>query len=398
MFRVRSRLRLPTAALAHRPQYAIPRAFYATNSPTSTLPPLPPLSEWRKHFPLTKHIHSKDRISLYNANTAAKIVSAMGLDSGEPKTIIEAYPGPGVLTRALLELPPKYVKKIIVLEAIECYHKALTDLAKADDRVTVIKRTGYDWSSYDHIYEAGLLDDVPTVPWSNELHPNLRFVSHLPLSGHGEQLLSQFIHAIPERSWLFRYGRMPMHILVAEWMLERLSAEPGTTNRCKLSVFAQAVADIDPTIPAEETSPYSDNFFPVPSAIMEKKRDASQSLRSRVPGHPFLALSIIPKADSHIQKENLQEYDFILRNLFIQKSTALGKALPALASGAGILVSKIAGPDVPADKQVDIKLPIRKLSVDHFARVVDAFKEWPFAPKDLLLPTPPARANRNLGA
>ena len=46
--------------------------------------------------------------------------------------------------------------------------------------------------------------------------PNLHFVSHLPQTIHGEQLIAQLFRSIPERSWLFKYGRVPMSILMSD--------------------------------------------------------------------------------------------------------------------------------------------------------------------------------------
>lgn len=45
--------------------------------------------------------------------------------------------------------------------------------------------------------------------------PNLHFVAHLPSNIKGEQLLAQLFRCIPERSWLFQYGRVPMSILMS---------------------------------------------------------------------------------------------------------------------------------------------------------------------------------------
>ena len=100
----------------------------------STLPELPPLSEWSKLFPST--VQTRDRVSFYNPKTAEALVKAFGIGANPdspPHVIIEAYPGippkkcldnkhsnalqgPGLLTRTMLQLPPERVKKIIVLE------------------------------------------------------------------------------------------------------------------------------------------------------------------------------------------------------------------------------------------------------------------------------------------
>jgi hypothetical protein len=48
------------------------------------------------------------------------------------------------------------------------------------------------------------------------VHPKLHLVSRIPQTVSGEQLVAQLFHCIPEKSWLFRYGRIPMSFLLAD--------------------------------------------------------------------------------------------------------------------------------------------------------------------------------------
>lgn len=50
------------------------------------------------------------------------------------------------------------------------------------------------------------------------VHPELHFVTHIPQTTQGEQLVAQLFRCIPENSWLFRYGRIPMSFLLADWV------------------------------------------------------------------------------------------------------------------------------------------------------------------------------------
>jgi transcription factor 1 len=36
----------------------------------------------------------------------------------------------------------------------------------------------------------------------------------------GEQLIAQLFRGIPEKSWLFKYGRVPMSFLLNKWVLD----------------------------------------------------------------------------------------------------------------------------------------------------------------------------------
>lgn len=107
-------------------------------------------------------------------------------------------------------------------------------LAQADPRVRVVSRNGLSWDTYSYLTETGDLD-VDITPWENctfctcfkpgekaftpvLVHPELHFVSHIPQTVHGEQLVAQLFRCIPEKSWLFKYGRIPISFVLADWV------------------------------------------------------------------------------------------------------------------------------------------------------------------------------------
>ena len=50
------------------------------------------------------------------------------------------------------------------------------------------------------------------------VHPSLQFISHIPHSITGEQLMNQFLRCIPDKTWLFKYGRVPLNLIMGEWV------------------------------------------------------------------------------------------------------------------------------------------------------------------------------------
>jgi hypothetical protein len=54
--------------------------------------------------------------------------------------------------------------------------------------------------------------------YTHSVHPELHFVTHIPQTVHGEQLVAQLFRCIPEKSWLFKYGRIPMSFILADWV------------------------------------------------------------------------------------------------------------------------------------------------------------------------------------
>lgn len=54
--------------------------------------------------------------------------------------------------------------------------------------------------------------------YTYSVHPELHFVTHIPQTVYGEQLVAQLFRCIPEKSWLFKYGRIPMSFILANWV------------------------------------------------------------------------------------------------------------------------------------------------------------------------------------
>lgn len=111
--------------------------------------------------------------------------------------------GAGVLTRALLHLPPSRLKKLIVLEDEPKYVEVLKEcptpssparaaltftqaLEAHDDRLQVVPRSAYSWDTYAHLASSGVLDDVEVSPWEEECKFSSWFSSfansHFPLA------------------------------------------------------------------------------------------------------------------------------------------------------------------------------------------------------------------------
>ncbi|KAI0689271.1 hypothetical protein C8T65DRAFT_109565, partial [Cerioporus squamosus] len=141
------------------------RAF---SSPAASLPPLPLPEEWRTTFPWTT-LTRRDRAFVKDPDTARTLARAF-LQSTNSKNdrgrvVVEAFPGPGALSRAMLELPSSSLRKLIILEDDELFLKHLKPLEEADPRVTVVPMSGHSWDTYTHLEEQGLLKDVASTPW-----------------------------------------------------------------------------------------------------------------------------------------------------------------------------------------------------------------------------------------
>ncbi|KAH9855169.1 S-adenosyl-L-methionine-dependent methyltransferase [Lenzites betulinus] len=374
----------------------------------SAIPELPPPKQWQTKFPINNTLR-RERAVLKDPDTARSVarsfLSQAKSDNGG-KIVIEAFPGeptrPGALSRAMLELPSSDLRKLIILEEDEQYLAALKPLEEADPRVRVIPVSGHNWDSYNHIQELGLLEGVQSQPWdgprtSCSLHenplykhagtngsllplaPNLHFVAHLPINVKGEQLVAQLFRCIPERSWLFQYGRVPMSLILTEYLWSRLNAQPRSLRRSKLAVIGEATADFQETTDSTELAPYADRFHPIPPASA-----ASRAVSKKV-GQPMHAITAIPYADQVIQRGDIDKWDYCLRRLFVLKTIPLKTALNSLAPGASTLVKTLTSTSLPLDQRVKLTKCARDMTIVDWTLLVRAFNNWPFRPENLMI-------------
>ncbi|KAI0665348.1 S-adenosyl-L-methionine-dependent methyltransferase [Trametes maxima] len=350
---------------------AAPRAYMTKPSPSS-IPPLPPTSQWRRAFP-TLNTLRRDR-AVWNPDSARRVVrSFLPL----PRTIM-AENCPGALSRAMLELPSSNLRKLIILEDNEVYLSALKPLEDADSRVTVLPMSGHNWDSYSHIEEHGLLEDVRTQPWEGD-SPNLHFVAHLPLNVKGEQLVAQLFCCIPERSWLFQYGRVPMSIILSDYVWGWLTIPPKSPRHCKLAAIAEGTAEIEEATDPESLKPYGDHFFPIPIAAPSGKFTAKKV------GQPMHTFKATPYAEQVIRRGDTDKWDYCLRRLFVLKNTPLENAMNSLAPGATSLLKDLKDPRLPLRQHVKTTKPPRDMTLADWALLLPTFNNWPFRPEDLMI-------------
>ena len=152
-----------------------------------------------------------------------------------------------------MTLPPSKLKKLIILEDHEpyleylrvCFHRLwcifiveMFRLSLLPERILVSRLYLRVASTGTHIpicWKAEILMSIlplgkivrflsPLNPKMACLllyyavHPELHFVTHIPQTILGEQLVAQLFRCIPEKSWMFKYGRVPMSFILADWV------------------------------------------------------------------------------------------------------------------------------------------------------------------------------------
>ncbi|KAF9482258.1 S-adenosyl-L-methionine-dependent methyltransferase [Pholiota conissans] len=330
---------------------------------------LPPDNQWSYFFPYMKE--TQYRSTIRNPETARMVAEALVPSGSRDKIIIEAYPGAGLLTRALLALPKRRIKKLIVIEDAIKFIPFLKPLEGLDSRVKVITKAGKQWTTYADMENDGDLDEVSTSSW-DEPNNQLQFIMQVALDTHGEQLIAQLLRAMPDRQWLFKYGRIPMNLVLTERMWERIKAPADTLARCKVSVMGQAVATFQENVPPEALQPHGDHFFPYRAGAIPLSE---------------VVVTITPRANSVIPPGDLDLWDYCLRKLFVMRATPLEKCIGGLGPGAKNILPKLTDPSLPEDQRVDIEKSPRRLDIREWALIINAFKNWPFRPTDLSIET-----------
>jgi transcription factor 1 len=184
-----------------------------------------------------------------------------------------------------------------------------------------------------------------------------------------------------------------------------------------LSVIAEASSHSFLSPPPEQLLLYLDHFHPgnvrigLPSALR-----APRSTNKRR-GSPFVAVNIVPhdqqvclmyeysclRAEFRrpgiqvIDKGTLDQWDYVLRRLFVLKSTPLRKAIGSLAPGAEVLLDMLTDKELPTEERVDIRLKVKHLTLSDWALIVRAFDAWPFAPSVRIVTSIPSRDLNSLG-
>ncbi|KJA20076.1 hypothetical protein HYPSUDRAFT_43714 [Hypholoma sublateritium FD-334 SS-4] len=344
-----------------------PQAVKMTAASVSLLE-LPPAEQWHHYFPARKDWSYRTTIS--NPESARKLAESFVPEGSRDKVVIEANPGPGLLSRALLALPKERIKKLILLEDSDIFLPALLPLQEADPRVVVLQKAGKQWSTYDDLRDAGILDTVKPIPWEQE-HDQFQFIMSIPTDIHGEQLVAQLMRAVPDRQWLFQYGRIPMNLIMTTRMWERVSAPVGSGPRCKVSAMAEAVAEFHECLPPRALQPHWEHFFPTRF------------------GQPLTvtmtACTIVPMAEQMIPPGDLDLWDYCLRKLFVLRATPLSESMLTLGSGGRNLIPKMTDPSLPAEQRVDVSRSPRTLEMREWQILVNTFKKWPFRPMDLTM-------------
>jgi 16S rRNA (adenine1518-N6/adenine1519-N6)-dimethyltransferase len=166
---------------------------------------------------------------LLDLNVTRKIARLAGPLEG--RAVIEVGPGPGGLTRALVEAGAR----VIAVEKDRRFLPLLQDLAEASGALTVVEADALE------VDETALLaEHAPGLP--------LRIVSNLPYNVGTPLLVKWLVGSAPWET---------MALMFQKEVARRITASPGEADYGRLSVISQAVAHarLEMTLPARAFTP-----------------------------------------------------------------------------------------------------------------------------------------------
>ncbi|XP_076245481.1 mitochondrial transcription factor B1 [Calliopsis andreniformis] len=194
------------------------------------LPPLPTIKDVVKLYKLNAMKQLSQNFIL-NENLTDKIIKKAGVLTGSH--VLEVGPGPGGLTRSIIRQCPE---KLIVIEKDKRFKPILQMLADAfadsNGKMDII---------YDDIMTVNMENLFPTTEakaWEDK-SPKIYIIGNLPFNV-STPLIIKWLHAISEKRGPWALGRVRMTLTFQKEVAERLVAEATDSQRCRLSLMAQA--------------------------------------------------------------------------------------------------------------------------------------------------------------
>ncbi|KAI1320295.1 hypothetical protein EDD11_001510 [Mortierella claussenii] len=274
------------------------------------------------------------------ADMAAK---AMNIQSHPGRSIIEFHPGPGQLTRSMALAG---AKKIATLEHGDHFQQSLKELEQSSEgRIQHFALNPLS-DPFDEILDANVFPDLAPQPW-DKIQSDLMLVGTLPQSTLGDKILLDLLMASAERMGVFKMGRVEMYIFCSKEAVKRFVSTPGLPTRTRVTVLAEATADI--------------------TSIMSP---AASSLH---PQHEYELLRLVPHEKPKMET-SLDVLDFCLRSLFTNKSHSLRQVIKLLGPGAEILLGRLS---------FDANVRIKNMTLEQLSEVALKFDQWPLRPAAL---------------
>ncbi|KAG0260207.1 Dimethyladenosine transferase 1, mitochondrial [Mortierella polycephala] len=321
-----------------------------------SLPRLPAPNLWQSKFKGSR-ARGHLRVSVMTEDAADAAVKDMQISDHPQRSIIEIFPGPGQLTRSMVMAG---AKKVITVESGETFQESL----KALEQNSEGRIQHFAMNPLSDPFDEILLPEHTAIPglkpqsW-DKVHEDVMIVGSIPNSATGERVLHELLTASIQRMGVFRMGRVEMYMFCYKDAVQRLIAAPGMPPRNRVTLLAEAAAEITPLV-----RPGAAHFH--------------------LP-YDYQLLRLVPHEKPKIET-SVDVMDFCLRSLFTNKSHALNKVIkyerahaigseflghPLLGPGAEILLGRLS---------FDHNIKVKHMTLDQLNEVALKFEQWPLRP------------------
>ncbi|XP_064625219.1 dimethyladenosine transferase 1, mitochondrial-like [Lineus longissimus] len=196
------------------------------------LPPLPSVRDIIRIYKL-RALKQLSQNFLLNERITRKIVKCAG--KIKDKFVCEVGPGPGGITRAILEAGPKAV---VVVEKDRRFFPTLKMLQESVDSPLVIVHGDILSFEMDNVFPEYL-----KKPWEDK-PPDIHIIGNLPFSV-STALIVKWMEDISERRGAWRYGRTPLTLTFQKEVGERMVADTEDEQRSRLSILCQYLCEVE---------------------------------------------------------------------------------------------------------------------------------------------------------
>ncbi|KAL3867734.1 hypothetical protein ACJMK2_040597 [Sinanodonta woodiana] len=201
----------------------------------------PPLPSPRDVVHLYK-LQARKQLSqnfLLDMNLNRKIVNKAGKLAG--CYVCEVGPGPGGITRAILE---QGVEELIVIEKDPRFMPGLQLLAEAAKGIECghANRMRIFQGDILRFNMENLFPQELKKDWKDDT-PDIHIIGNLPFNV-STPLIIRWLEAISTQTGAWRYGRTPLTLTFQKEVAERMVASVLSKERCRLSIMCQYLCDV----------------------------------------------------------------------------------------------------------------------------------------------------------
>ncbi|ODM93632.1 Mitochondrial dimethyladenosine transferase 1 [Orchesella cincta] len=201
-------------------------ALYLQQLRRQRFPPLPSVRDLVKMYQLTA-IKQLSQNFLLDQKLTSKIAKAAG--NIENCVVVEVGPGPGGITRSILERRPL---KVIVIEKDKRFESTLRILQDAcPEKLDVF------WGDVLSFEMSEIIPQEHASPWEGYL-PKVHIIGNLPFN-ISTPLISRWLSNISDKKNAWAHGRVPLTLTFQKEVAERLTADTSNEQRSRLSIMAQ---------------------------------------------------------------------------------------------------------------------------------------------------------------